>query len=113
VKVVWKVLIDILSGWRRNKRCHDEIDVGEKEENDHWKCSAKGRYPVLWISVYGEWVVIEVDESSGDKDVNHIERVGDDTGEVSQIKFTGGLILLEDEVVCVSRWRSEHDCYRY
>jgi hypothetical protein len=44
MEIIWQMFVDILASGRRHKRCDDEIDVGEEEDNgdregsfkDHW-----------------------------------------------------------------------------
>ena len=54
---------------------NDEVDVGEKEEDDNGEGRGEWRVPVPGLAVQ-----VEVDETAGDEDVDDGERVGDDAG---------------------------------
>jgi hypothetical protein len=68
---VWQMLVNILSRRRRNEGCNDEVDVGKEEKAGDWERGADRWVPVLRISVHGERVEVEVDQTGCDEDVDH------------------------------------------
>ncbi len=64
------MLVNILSRRGRNEGCNDEVDVGKEKEAGNWERSADRWVPVLRISVHGERVEVEVDQTGCDEDVD-------------------------------------------
>ena len=79
MEIIWQIFVDILASGRRHKRCDDEIDVGEEEEDDDREGSFEGWRPLVWASVEGEGVKVEMDKGSGYKDVYYCQGVRDNT----------------------------------
>jgi hypothetical protein len=79
MEIIRQMFVDILASGRRHKRCDDEIDVGEEEDNGDREGSFKGWRPLVWGSVEGEGVKVEMDKGSGYKDVYYCQGVRDNT----------------------------------
>lgn len=73
---VRKVLVDVLAIFRGHERCNDEVDVAEKEEDDDWVGGLDRRIPVPLGTV-----TVEMDQSTGNEDVDDGKRVGDEAVE--------------------------------
>lgn len=67
------MLVDILAIFRGDKRCNDEINVAEEEEDDDGVRGFDRRVPVP-----AGTVAVEVDKGAGDEDVDDGKRVGDE-----------------------------------
>lgn len=70
------MLIDILAVFGGHKWRNDEINVAEQEEDNDWVGSFDRGVPVPFGAV-----AVEVDEGSGDEDVDDGEGIGDEAVE--------------------------------
>lgn len=68
------MFVDALAVLGRDKGGDDEVDVAEQEENGDGKGRLERGVPVPGLSV-----AVEVDQSTGDEDVDDGERVRDET----------------------------------
>lgn len=92
MKVIWDTLVDRLSLIRRHEWCNNEVDVAEQEEDDDWERGAEWWCPA-W-AVVRSWVKVKVNQSTGNKDVDNGQWIGDD---------------VEDKVEGISWWWRQHD----
>lgn len=67
------MLVDILAIFRGDKRCNDEINVAEEEEDDDGVRGFDRRVPVP-----AGTVAVEVDKGAGDEDVDDGKRIRDE-----------------------------------
>lgn len=89
VQVIGEVIVNVLAVIGRDKRCKDEVEVADKEDQSDWDGRTEGRVPVP-----ASRVPVQVQQSTGDKDIDHRQRICDD---------------VEDKVVRVARWWCQHD----
>lgn len=92
MQVVRQVIVDALAILWRDKRRSDEVYVAEEKEQGGGDGGTE-----RWVPLVVRGIPVDPEEAAGDEDVDDRERVCDD---------------VEDEVVCISRRRGEHDDHR-
>jgi hypothetical protein len=71
VEIIGKMLVHILSSGGRHEWRDHEVNVGEEEEDDNRKGCTERRSPGLRIAMYRKRVEVEVDETSGDENIDN------------------------------------------
>jgi len=103
VQVVGEFVIDALAGGGGHVGCHDEVALGEEEEDGDGECGADAGVPVGEARFAGE---VDPDEAGRDKDIDDGKGVGNEAAVVS-LKFgrhSEWKNSLDQEVVRVT-WR--------
>ena len=111
VQVVGQLVVDTLASAGWDIGSHHQVDVGQTEEDGDGQRRPDAGSPVREVLRLGH---VDVDESTGHEDVDDGQWVGDEA--VSRpVSWDppgsdGGMVnLLDQEVVGISRGRSQHD----
>lgn len=112
VQVVGEFVVDALAGRGGHVGCHDEVALGEEEENGDGEGGADAGVPVGETRFAGE---VDPDEAGRDEDVDDGEGVGDETVIVSLIfrSHSEWKNSLDQEVVRITWRRRQQDNNRH
>lgn len=112
MQIVGEFVVDALAGRGGHVGCHDEVALGEEEEDGDGKGGADAGVPVGEARFAGE---VDPDEAGGDEDVDDGEGVGDEAVTVSLIFgwHSEWKNSLDQEVVRITWRRRQQDNNRH